>query len=282
MSHVLKTKQSRQKLLLRVSLRITLTICWAFFAALSAFAGENLRIGVYSGTFNPPHDGHRETIVRMIHSLHLDRIYVIPNVTSDHKSGVESYENRRQMSVLAFGDIPQAEVANSRLEGAFRAQDMTGVLTVLREVYPESSLFQIMGDDSFERYKKVRDRRHFDDLEIVIVPRSGSQMAENAIAHYRDSRDPRNPNEPIEPLRLPPLEDGTRVQLQNISPTEALGQGLSSTAVRNAVANGNRIDGINPGVWDYIQTHGLYQSGARAKCVESQLQLLGPNGPKTD
>lgn len=60
-------------------LLIWLLLIWP----LQATAAE--RIGIYSGTFDPPHLGHQTLLELAYGQLRLERIYLLPNYSPGHK-----------------------------------------------------------------------------------------------------------------------------------------------------------------------------------------------------
>ncbi|MBQ6932199.1 MAG: adenylyltransferase/cytidyltransferase family protein, partial [Clostridia bacterium] len=44
------------------------------------------RIGIFGGTFNPPHIGHTRLAEHFVSELKLDRLLVIPTYQPPHKS----------------------------------------------------------------------------------------------------------------------------------------------------------------------------------------------------
>ena len=44
-----------------------------------------MKLGIYGGTFNPPHTGHRKAAQEAIRALGLDKLLVIPTAEPPHK-----------------------------------------------------------------------------------------------------------------------------------------------------------------------------------------------------
>lgn len=65
-------------------------------------------IGLYGGTFSPPHSGHTEAASQFLRQLHLERLYIIPTAIPPHKTNDPSVEPmyRLEMLRLAFEDHP--------------------------------------------------------------------------------------------------------------------------------------------------------------------------------
>ena len=62
------------------------------------------RIGIYGGTFNPPHVGHIRAATQAMEALRLDRLMLIPDRIAPHKELPENSplpEQRFEMLKLA-------------------------------------------------------------------------------------------------------------------------------------------------------------------------------------
>ena len=76
------------------------------------------RIGIYGGTFNPPHIGHMAAAQQAIKLLHLSKLLLIPDRIAPHKSLPENSPTPRQrleMLTIAAAQIPQAEISRVEL-----------------------------------------------------------------------------------------------------------------------------------------------------------------------
>ena len=77
-----------------------------------------MNIGIFGGSFNPPHKGHEEALKAFIKTCGLDKVYVIPSFVSPHKNAPEfsaSFEDRMEMCTLAF-ENSEAELIFSDVE----------------------------------------------------------------------------------------------------------------------------------------------------------------------
>ena len=111
-----------------------------------------MKIGIYGGTFDPPHLGHMEAARSAMEQLGLDRLLIIPDREPPHKSMAEesaSPEQRLEMArLMADGLGPRAEASDLELrrEGKSYTAD---TVEVLHELYPEDELWLLMGTDMF-------------------------------------------------------------------------------------------------------------------------------------
>ena len=76
------------------------------------------RIGIFGGTYNPPHLGHTQAADYARKALGLKKLYMIPSYISPHKEiphGSPSPEQRLQMVSLAASQM-DAEVSDLELQ----------------------------------------------------------------------------------------------------------------------------------------------------------------------
>ena len=109
------------------------------------------RIGIYGGTFNPPHIGHIQAAKYAIEALALDALILIPDRIAPHKvipSGSPTPEQRLEMITVAAAGESRFRVSDLELK---REGPSYSYLTVLqlKEQYPDAQLVLLMGTDMF-------------------------------------------------------------------------------------------------------------------------------------
>ena len=109
------------------------------------------RIGIYGGSFNPPHIGHLEAARCAIRTLKLDKLLLIPAGQAPHKEtpkGTPTPEHRLEMLRIAARGMEKTEVCDleMRREGPSYTYE---TVEQLREMYPEAELMLLMGTDMF-------------------------------------------------------------------------------------------------------------------------------------
>jgi nicotinate (nicotinamide) nucleotide adenylyltransferase len=237
-----------------VSLR-RLFILLAFFTAAVAVADPPLRIGVYSGTFDPPHKGHLGVIEAVEKSLGLDIVYVVPNPITDHKPNATSYALRKRMAQLQFAE-KGIIVADPELENA--AKNGQDTYEVLRKRFgPESEYFRIMGEDSFAHYL-VDSSRTKEGLTLVVVSRELVQPG-------------------LPKIEVIPDKIGKSFVIS--IPEEK--SGYSSTLARELISKGTQPDFIKQSVFDFIQENYLYGSKPQLKPIDASFKL-GDRGEQAE
>ena len=108
-------------------------------------------IGIYGGTFNPPHLGHIQAAKAAVETLGLDQLLVIPDRIAPHKElpeGSASPEQRLQMLQLALEGEKGITVSDLELRREGKSYTYETVQQ-LRAMYPDAKFFLLLGSDMF-------------------------------------------------------------------------------------------------------------------------------------
>lgn len=199
------------------------------------------RIGIYGGTFNPPHIGHMEAAQQAINLLHLSKLLLIPDRIAPHKVLPENSptpEQRLQMLSVAAAGIPQVEISALELQ---REGPSYTYLTVesLKKQYPEAQLVLIMGTDMFLSFDQWKNWKWLMENVTIAVLYRGQKGEQAAICEKRDIF----------------CAMGGQVELVENRITA-----ISSTDLRRLLAFECAEPFLPQGVHDYIQKNKLYDT----------------------
>lgn len=194
---------------------------------------EQRRIGVFGGTFDPPHVGHLVTAINVRHSLSLDTVILMVANEPWQKVGsrpITPAALRLAMVRAAVAEVEGLEAGGTEIDhgGPSYTAD---TLEALAATHPDASFFTIMGDDAaarfltWQRYETVAERS-----TLVVVDRPGEQV------------------------ELPAGFSWERVEVPRLD--------VSSTDLRDRVSDGRPLDYLVTGpVLELISELGLYQEG---------------------
>lgn len=214
------------------------------------------RMGLFGGTFDPIHKGHISMALRMVESLQLDGVVLMPTFVPPHKikKNMASAEHRLAMCRLAVQEYPILSVSDLELqrEGASFTVD---TLTALCETNPDIEWYLLVGADMFVT---LRTWHRFSDIATMAVlctiAREGTDGVK--LKAYADSL----------------IADGARCIVID-HPVEP----YSSTQVRERITAGESVtDLVGESVGRYIIDHGLYQpkSGDRRVADEQFVEII--------
>ena len=223
-----------------------------------------MKIGIYGGTYNPPHTGHMQAAKQAIQILNLDKLLLIPDRIAPHKeipAGSPAPEQRLQMLRIAAAGQPEMEVSDIELK---REGPSFSYLTVeqLRAQYPDAELILLMGTDMFLSFHTWREpERITKEATLGVFYRGERGEREKILAKKKEMED-----------------QGAKVELveNEILP-------ISSTQLRRLIAFRCAGEFLPVGVGDYIREQELYETASDWKNLPMEqleavvLRLLNPN-----
>ena len=190
------------------------------------------RLGIFGGTFDPPHVGHLVTAVNVRYELSLDRVLLVVADQPWQKVGtrdISPAEDRFAMVEAAVGDVEGLEASRIELDRGGMSYT-ADTLSELLAHDPTRHLYVILGSDAavglpgWERADEVRALS-----TVVVVERPGSGEG-----------------------RPPPGWSWVRVEVPRLE--------VSSTDLRARVIDGRPLDYLlSPAVIDTIERRGLYR-----------------------
>ena len=204
------------------------------------------RLGIFGGSFNPPHNGHL-ALARAVQSAHaLDRVIFMPAGAPPHKHPGElaSAADRLEMVRLAIDGHEGFEVSDAELrrEGTTYTVD---TLEECRRLYPKAELFFLIGADSLVDLPGWRSPKRILELaRVVAVNRPGHEGSPTAERFSGIAA------ETLERLRRDCVE----------MPASALESRELRRRIRQSGAGSPALAGaLAEGVRHYIERRGLYR-----------------------
>jgi nicotinate-nucleotide adenylyltransferase len=187
-----------------------------------------VRIGIFGGTFDPPHAGHLLAAVDAAEHLALEQVVWVPAAQQPLKAGVAQADAAHRLAMTRLtvqGDdrfrVDPVEVERGGV--SFMVETLRGY----RSRHPDAALFLLLGVDAAVLLPKWREPDVVQQLaEVVVLARGGEEVT---------------------------LPAGVRaLATRRID--------VSATEIRARVAAGRSIRGFVPdAVAAYIATHGLYR-----------------------
>lgn len=204
---------------------------------MSESGPQHPRIGVFGGTFDPPHIGHLVSAIDVRDRLELDTVILMVANIPWQKAGsrrISAAEDRLDMVRAAVADVPGLVAGDHEIVAggpSYTADTLAG----LQREHPEAELFTVVGADvaaglaTWERFEEVVERS-----TVVVVDRPGAEG---------------------DPAPLPGGAEWVRIEVPHLD--------VSSTDLRARIIEGRPLDYlIPPGTLRVIQERDLYRDGA--------------------
>ena len=189
-----------------------------------------MRLGIYGGSFDPPHLGHLLPVLDAAEQIGLDGVRFVPAAIQPLKEGraTASPADRLAMTERLVQGIPGFSVDPAEIDRpglSYTVDTLAGVSAAV----PGAALFLLLGADAYALFDQWRDPERVLALATIVVLVRGDEA-------------------PV-PVERP----GVRVlQSRRVD--------ISSTELRARVRDGRTIRGFVPdAVADYIAEHRLYR-----------------------
>ena len=139
---------------------------------------QQKRIAMFGGTFNPIHNAHINLALAFIKKLKLDKLLLIPTGVPPHKTDLDIIygEHRLNMCRLAVQDYKKIEVSDIEVKRGGKSYT-ADTLRQLKEIYPDSEFFVIMGADMYMTLDTWHEPDTIFSLATVCtVPRNNDEL----------------------------------------------------------------------------------------------------------
>jgi len=212
-----------------------------------------MKLGIYGGTYNPPHLGHLAAAKTAMEVLGLDKLLLIPAATPPHKAlpeGTASAEQRLAM-VEKMADALGKNVEVSAIELEREGKSYTSdTLAAIHEQYPGAELWLLMGTDMFLTLQNWHEPGRILELAGICAFGRSEQDGEELFAPQREYLAKTFPGARITTITLPNLID------------------ISSTQLRELLLRGEAGQYLLPAVYGHILMNGLYGTHADLKHLD--------------
>lgn len=207
------------------------------------------RLGVFGGTFNPPHTAHLTVARRAMRQAGLDEVLWVPASLPPHKQDetITDAGHRRHMLEILIEGEPAFRISDVELRRSGPSYT-ADTLEQLARKYPDADLYLIIGEDSLRRlHSWYRPDKILQVARDILVYRRPDGAADESVDEMFENRYTLLDGEPID---------------------------VSSSEIRSALAAGARGFDYDPptgkalrdlpeGVLMYILANDLYTSDAR-------------------
>ncbi len=202
------------------------------------------RVGVFGGTFDPPHLGHLAAAEWARDQLELDRVVFVPAGTPPHKRGQSRSDAAARLAMTRLAVRAQAGFTVSDLEIRRRGPSFTiDTLRAFAARDARARWFLILGEDNLVEFDSWREPEAILERATVVVALRPRPVSNGRPEHHR-----------VHGMVRGMSRKGAVVTLDNP------GIDLSSSAIRERVRGGRSIRYLVPAAVErYIARTRLYR-----------------------
>lgn len=193
-----------------------------------------MRIGIFGGCFNPPHQMHKDISLNLIKKNYLDKVIYVPTGNFYKKDNLASDIDRYNMLKLMLKDTSNLEVSDYEF-GKLKYTYQT--LTYFKNQYPNADIYFILGSDNLKELDSWKKYEYIlSNFKILVIRRNNDNIDEIINKYYKWK--------------------------ENIITADISLNYISSTQIRNYLKESGTINitsnMIDENVLEYIKSNKLY------------------------
>lgn len=192
-----------------------------------------MKIGVFGGSFNPPHKMHKNMALELINKGYLDKVIFVPTGNKYKKDGLISDIDRYNMLKLMCKKNNNLKVSKYELSKNLRYAYET--LDHFQKLYKNDEVYFILGSDNLKLFKTWKNYEYIlSNYKLLIVLRDNDDVLS--------------------------LLDEFKEYENSLIFVDIDKKDLSSTLIRNDLKNNktDHLDELEEAVLKYIRENNLY------------------------
>ncbi|MBE6145287.1 MAG: nicotinate (nicotinamide) nucleotide adenylyltransferase [Firmicutes bacterium] len=196
--------------------------------------GVNMKIGVFGGSFNPPHKMHLNIGLELVNKQYVDKVIYVPTGSKyKYKNNLLPDKNRLEMLEILIKTQEYLDVNDYELKDEVVYTCET--LAYFKELYPNDEIYFICGTDNLSYIDKWKNGEDIlNNYKIIAMKRKGEDI-EELLKKFVDYQN-------------------------NIIVADVEQQDISSTDIREKLKNNeNVLDLLDKEVYEYIRKNKLYE-----------------------
>ncbi len=147
------------------------------------------RLGIFGGTFDPPHFGHLALAEWARIALRLDRVWFVPAGEPPHKRRAERSATRHRVAMTRLAVRANHAFAVSTLESARAGPSYTAdTVRAFAAAHPRARLHLLMGADMFATFDQWREPEAIASRCVLVVGQRPGSRARPRSAWARRGR----------------------------------------------------------------------------------------------
>ena len=191
-----------------------------------------MKIGIFGGSFNPPHNMHKNIALNLINNGYVDKIIYIPTGDSYNKKGLINFQDRYNMVNLMIKDYNNLSLSNIGNNENYKYTYQT--LDYFKEKYKTEEIYFVCGTDNLNDFNNWKEYEYILKNYKLLVIRRNNDNLNKIIKKFEKYKD-------------------------NIIIIDMKMNNLSSTYIREKIRNEEKVlEYIDEKVYSYIKENKLY------------------------
>lgn len=146
-----------------------------------------MKIGVFGGSFNPPHKIHQKIATYLIDNNYLDKVIFVPTGSNYKKPYLASEQDRYNMLKLVVGSVPYFDISTYEFGKLTHTYE---TLNHFKEYYKNDDIYFICGSDNLKEIKSWKQYQYIlSNYKLIVIRRNGESITDilSELKYYQDN-----------------------------------------------------------------------------------------------
>lgn len=188
-----------------------------------------MKIGIFGGCFNPPHNMHKNISLELINNGYLDKIIYVPTGDKYNKRDLIDFKHRLNMLKLMIED--NEDLLLSDIGNDDRYQSTYQTLDYFKNIYVSDDIYFICGSDNLDEFDTWVEYQYILKNYCLLVIKRNNDNICDILSKYSDYLD--------------------NIVISNVNEND-----ISSTSIRNDIDGS--CEYLDKNVYDYIKRNKIY------------------------
>ena len=145
---------------------------------------KNMRIGIFGGCFNPPHNMHKKIGLELIEKGYADKIIYVPTGDKYQKNNLIPAKNRYEMLTLMTKDSKNLFVSDYEINDHLMCTYQT--LSYFNKKYPQDEIYFICGSDNLLDFDTWNNYQYILEKYKILVIRRGDTKVDDILKNNKN------------------------------------------------------------------------------------------------
>lgn len=189
-----------------------------------------MRIGIFGGSFNPPHKMHKNIALELIKKDYIDKIIYVPTGNKYNKKDLIDAKYRLEMLKLMVQKYNNLSVSDYEIKNILTYTYQT--LDYFKNIYPNNEIYFICGSDNLKEITTWKKYQYIlNNYKLLVIKRNNDKIGKII----------------------------NNLNTSGIILAEIISQNISSTKIRNDLKEQKINNDLDINVMKYIKSNKLYR-----------------------
>jgi len=146
-----------------------------------------MKIGIFGGSFNPPHKIHQKIANYLVKNNYLDKVIFVPTGSNYKKTYLASEQDRYNMLKLMIGNVSYLDISTyefGKLTHTYQTLDH------FKKHYKDDEIYFICGSDNLKEIKTWKRYQYIlSNYKLLVIRRNGESITDilSELKSYQDN-----------------------------------------------------------------------------------------------